>query len=60
VISLVSLGISYLLAVYIGSRSNGLGSRRYFLLAVIAIVQVVIVMIAMFLMDPPVFKRFGG
>jgi hypothetical protein len=59
VIPLISISLSYLLAVFIGSRSSRLGGGKYFLLGIFALIQVVIVMIAMFVMDPPVFKHFG-
>jgi MFS-type transporter involved in bile tolerance (Atg22 family) len=59
VIPLISISLTYLLAVYLGSRSEKLGPRRMAVITVLTLVQVLVVMIVMFVMDPPVFKRFG-
>ena len=52
-ISLVSVFVSYMLAVFVGTRSRRIGGNTLFILTLIAVVQVIIVLISMFLMAPP-------
>lgn len=52
-IPLATLLGGFLLSVFLGSRSQSTGSRILMILFVIALVQVLVVVIAMFLMDPP-------
>ncbi|MGA9118634.1 MAG: hypothetical protein WB699_04650 [Bacteroidota bacterium] len=51
--SLVSVIFFYLCAVLVGKFSGGRGLRTYTLLVLIALVQAAVVLLAMFLMNPP-------
>jgi len=57
--SLVSLFSLYIVAVIVGRRYGGYAFQSRFFLALLALVQVVVVMIAMYLMDPPSMMRGG-
>ena len=57
--SLVSLFTLYLIAIVVGRRYGRHALQSGVLLALIAFVQVVIVLITMYLMDPPSMIRGG-
>jgi hypothetical protein len=58
-IALTTLFGGYLLSVFLGSRSRSVGGRIMMILLVIALVQVLVVVIAMFVMDPPLIAPRG-
>lgn len=58
-ISLISLFVSYILAILVGKKFGHHGFQSGVLLALIAFVQVVIVLIVMFLMQPPAMTAGG-
>jgi hypothetical protein len=58
-ISLVSLFTMYIAAVVVGKRSGHHTLQNGVLLVFIAFVQVVVVLVAMFLMNPPSMVRGG-
>ena len=58
-ISLVSLFVMYITAAVVGKRSGQHSLQTGVFLALIAFVQVVVVLIAMFLMDPPSMVKGG-
>jgi hypothetical protein len=58
-ISLVTLFTMYIAAAIVGKRSGQHTLQTGVLLALIAFVQVVVVLIAMFLMNPPSMVRGG-
>jgi hypothetical protein len=58
-ISLVSLFSFYIVAAILGRRIGGDAVRLRVSLPLVALVQVAIVMIAMYVMDPPSMVRGG-
>lgn len=57
--SLVTLFSLYIAAILVGRKYGHHASQSAVLLALIAFVQVVVVLIAMFVMDPPGMMRGG-
>jgi hypothetical protein len=58
-ISLVTLFAMYIAAALVGKSSGHNTLQTRVLLALIALVQVVVVLVAMFLMDPPSMVKGG-
>ncbi len=59
-ISLVAIIGAYVASVFLGSRSDRIGSGVRFVLVLLAVLQVVIILAAMFLMEPPSMARGGS
>jgi hypothetical protein len=57
VISLLSIWGTYMIAVMVGARVRKLSTTTYLLLGFLVLVQVAVVLAAMFLMDPPSMSR---
>ncbi len=55
--SLVAIVFFYLCAVLLGKQSSPRGLRTYVLLFLVALAQAAIVLVAMFLMNPPAILK---
>lgn len=59
-ISLLAIVGAYVAAVFLGSRYERVGPGVRYVLVLLAVIQVLLVLVSMFTMDPPVIKRWGG